>query len=394
MFIVDAHLDLSYNALRGRDLTLPASQQKPDDEGTPTVGLPDLHAGGVGLVCATIFIEPASRNAAGGYRSADEAHEQSRRHLQWYNDQVGAGRMRWVRNRAELTSIGQQSDRGAGAPRTPINHGLEARATDGREPVGSAAADAGTPGISPLATNNQQLATTQHSALSTQHSALPFILIMEGADALRSGADVDWWWKQGLRIVGLAWKRTLLAGGTGEPGPLTPLGRTIAAALDRAGFIHDTSHLAEEAFWQLLEMTSGPVMASHSNARAIIPTDRQLSDDMARAIAARGGIIGINLFGRFLVPPEQRGKRPAHLADAVRQVRHFADLFGHVRQIGLGTDLDGGFGREENPCELTTIADLPKLADELSSAGFDDSDITGIMGGNWIGYFGRVLPTE
>ena len=358
MFIVDAHLDLSYNALRGRDLTLPAAQQKPDDEGTPTVGLPDLRAGGVGLVCATIFIEPASRNAAGGYHSADEAHQQCLRNLQWYNEQVAAGRMRWVRNRQELPA------RGAAL------------------------------GTSPLATNNQQLATPTHSAPSTQHSALPFILLLEGADALRSEADVTWWWQQGLRIVGLAWKRTLLAGGTGEPGPLTPLGRTIAAALDRSGFIHDVSHLAEESFWQLLELTKGPVIASHSNSRAIIPTDRQLSDDMARAVVHRGGIIGINLFGRFLVPPAERGKRPATLADAVRQIRHFADLFGHVRQIGLGTDLDGGFGREDSPHELTSIADLPKLADQLSAAGFGDRDVAGIMGENWMDFFGRALPAE
>ncbi len=358
MFIVDAHLDLSYNALRGRDLTLPAARQKPDDEGIPTVGLPDLRAGGVGLVCATIFIELASRNAVGGYHTADEAHEQCVRHLQWYNEQTAAGRMRWVRNRNDL----------------PLGE-----AALSAQRVGSASADA------EARSGDQKLA-------SAKADPTPFILLMEGADALRSETDVAWWWDQGLRIVGLAWKRTLLAGGTGEPGPLTPLGRTIAAALDRAGVIHDVSHLAEESFWQLLDLTSGPLIASHSNARAIIPTDRQLSDDMARAIAKRGGIIGINLFGRFLVPPDERGKRPAKLADAVRQARYFADLLGHVRQLGLGTDLDGGFGREDSPHELTTIADLPKLADELSVAGFSDADVAGIMGRNWMEYFGRTLP--
>ncbi|MFI5381745.1 MAG: dipeptidase [Tepidisphaerales bacterium] len=353
MFIVDAHLDLSYNALRGRDVTLPAAKQKPDDEGTPTVGLPDLRAGGVGLVCATIFTEPASRNTKGGYRTADEAHEHGVRHLRWYREQVGVRRMQWVRNVEELASFEPQTVE-EDVPPAPMPHGAETRA----------------PGNPPI----------------------PFILLMEGADALRSEADVAWWWEQGLRIVGLAWKRTLLAGGTGEPGPLTPLGRTIAAALDRAGFIHDASHLAEESFWQLLELTSGPVMASHSNAREIIPTDRQLSDEMATALARRGGVIGINLFGRFLVPPNERGKRPAKLADAVRQVQHFAGLLGHARQIGLGTDLDGGFGREDAPQELATIADLPKLAGELSHAGLKDVEVAGIMGGNWLDFFRRSLP--
>ncbi len=351
MFIVDAHLDLSYNALRGRDLSLPAFQQRPDDEGTPTVGLPDLHTARARLVCATIFVEPVSRNPVDGYRSADEAHQQSVRHLQWYQEQVIAGRMQWVRNRSELEAIKPSGASGAIAARPAMCSGPKVGATN-----------------------------------------VPFILLMEGADALRSEADVAWWWQRGLRMVGLAWKRTLLAGGTGDPGPLTPLGRTIAAALDRTGVIHDASHLAEESFWELLDLTTGPVVASHSNARALIPTDRQLSDAMARAIAHRGGVIGINLYGPFLVPPGQRSQRPAQLADAVRHVRHFADVLGGVQHIGLGTDLDGGFGREDAPLELNTIANLPMLAQELSDGGFDDAAVAGIMGGHWMEFFTRALP--
>jgi membrane dipeptidase len=333
MLIVDAHLDLSYNALRGRDWLRPAAEQLADDEGTPAVGLPDLLAGGVGLICATIFLEPAVRSAR-GYRSADEAALQARGHLAWYQAQVGTGRLAWVRQAGDLPALP-----GTGTPAGPPQ----------------------------------------------------FILLMEGADALRTPEDVAWWWSQGLRIVGLAWKRTGLAGGTGDPGPLTALGRHIVQALDTVGMIHDVSHLAEQSFWDLLDLARGPVMASHSNARAIIPTDRHLSDAMARVLAAREGVIGINLYDRFLVPPAETGRR-ATLADVLRQVLYFAELLGDTRCVGLGTDLDGGFGRENIPQELRSAADLPRLADALAAAGLGDDQVRGIMGGNWLRFFQRALP--
>jgi membrane dipeptidase len=117
--------------------------------------------------------------------------------------------------------------------------------------------------------------------------------------------------------------------------------------MDRHGMIHDLSHLAEESFWQLLDTTGGPVMASHSNCRAIVPTDRQLSDEMIRAVARRGGAIGINFFDKFLVPPAEHGKRRATLGDVVTHVKHMCDLIGDARHVGLGTDMDGGLGREQ-----------------------------------------------
>jgi membrane dipeptidase len=195
-----------------------------------------------------------------------------------------------------------------------------------------------------------------------------------------------------LRAVGLAWKRTRYAGGTGMPGPLTSDGVELVRELDRFGIIHDTSHLAEQSFWQLLEITSGPVMASHSNCRLIVPTDRQLSDDMIRAIVDRGGVIGINFFDRFLLPPEQYGKRRATLADMVMHIRHICELAGNARHVGLGTDMDGGLGRDQIPIEIKTSADLPRVADALATAGFAKADITAIMGGNWLRFFAEVMP--
>ncbi len=190
-----------------------------------------------------------------------------------------------------------------------------------------------------------------------------------------------------MRIVGLAWKGTRMAGGTGEPGPLTAEGRSIIKALDARGIIHDTSHLAEESFWELLSATSGPVMASHSNCRSIVPTDRQLSDEMIIALGQRGGVIGINFFDKFLLRPAEYQKRRARLSDLIEHVRHMCDLIGDAKHVGIGTDMDGGFGMEHIPEEIKTSADLPKIAEALAGAGFGPAEVEGIMGGNWVRFF-------
>ena len=329
--IVDAHLDLSYNALRGRDVLRPAREQSPDDEGVPTVGVPDLLAGGVGLVCATLFSAPSIDGKA-GYRSPQEAHDDTLAQLKWYRHHF------------------------QGEPFAPV-------------------------------TSREQLAATNEPLLR-------YIVLLEGADSVRTPEDVRTFFQLGVRIVGLAWKRTRYAGGTGAPGPLTPEGVALVRELDRCGIIHDASHLAEESFWQLTDVAAGPLMASHSNCRAIVPTDRQLSDDMIRAVVARGGVVGINFFDKFLLPPSEYGSRRATLADVVRHVEHVCDLAGGTDYVGLGTDMDGGLGREQIPQEITTSADLPHVADSLSDAGFSDEDVRRVMGENWHHFFHRCLPHE
>ena len=332
MVIVDAHLDLSYNAERGRDVRRPAAEQQIIGDEIATVGLPDLKAGGVGLICATIFCLPTSAAIAGdprGYRDAEEARERALSQYDWYRRCMDQGQIRLVKTREDL---------------------------------------------------------------KVQSDAQAAVLLLEGADALRAPADVAAWFEAGVRIVGLAWKRTRYAGGTGEPGPLTAAGVEMVNELDRFGIIHDTSHLAEASFWQLLEMTSGPVIASHSNCRAIVPTDRQLSDQMIRALIKRGGVIGINFFDKFLLPPAEYGKRRANLADVVMHVKHICDLAGNARQIGLGTDMDGGLGREQIPQEIGTSGDLARVGDALSARGFSDEEVAGVMGENWVRFFGQHLP--
>lgn len=337
MLIVDAHLDLAYNAvIRGRDVTRPASEQPPVDNEVATVGLPDLRKGEVGLICATIFCPPRNYKNR-GYTTADEARALAMEQLTWYRQRVDEGRMNFVTSRGELPD-----------------------ANDASANVGP----------------------------------LRFILLMEGADAFRSPADVPEWYDLGLRIVGLSWRQNRMAGGTGFPGPLSEEGRAIARALDKAGIIHDTSHLADDSFWELLDLVGGPVIASHSNCRAIVPGDRQISDGMIKSLAARDAVIGINFYDEFLLPPEQYKKRKCRMSDIVAHVKHLADVTGTARHIALGTDMDGGVGRDDIPFELSTSADLPIVADHLSTAGFSDDDVRGIMCENWLRFFRLHLPKK
>ena len=332
MFIVDAHLDLAYNALHGREVLLPAAQQTPGnvaEDGIPSVGLPDLRRGSVGLICATIFCEPDDGKGR-GYRTADQANAEARRHIEWYHQQFAAGQMKLVRNASDLPSAPAQ-------------------------------------------------------AIST-------LILMEGADPLRNEADVEWFHQLGVRIVGLAWKRTRHAGGTGAPGALTDEGRRMVRLLDQFGIIHDASHLAEESFWNLMELTNRPVMASHSNCRSFNPTDRQLSDDMIHAITQRGGVVGINFYDKFLVPPEEFRKRKANLHDILRHMKHICEIAGDAAHVAIGTDMDGGFGREEIPHEIPSAGELPRLADFLGNHGFAAHEVAGIMGGNWLRFFRENLP--
>lgn len=335
--IVDAHLDLAYNALRGRDLQRSALEQTPNRDGIPTVGLPDLKAGHIGLICGTLFVAPrASQKEMDGevYATAAEAYDQATAQLRWYQQQEMAGRLSLVRRAADLPA---DSDPG---------------------------------------------------------SRLRCILLMENADPIASPAQVQWWHRQGIRIVGMAWRQTRYAGGTGAPGGLTPAGRELVRALDDHGILHDVSHLAEQSFWDLLDLTppGRPVMASHSNCRSLIPTDRQLSDDMIRAIVQRNGVIGINFYDRFLVPRATLARRRASLSDVMDHVKHICDIAGDCDHIGIGTDFDGGLGREQIPHEITTAADLSKLAASASRAGFTAPEIRKLMAGNWLRFFRATVP--
>ena len=314
--IVDLHLDLAWNVARGRDVTRPAAEQPIVDNETATVGLPDLAAGGVGVVGATLFANPADPTPAG-----DQAYAQ----LRTYEDWERRGLLRIVREVSDF-----------------------------------------------------------------EHKGLRAVVLMEGADPIDEGRDAAWWHARGVRIVGLAWRATRYAAGTGAPGGLTDDGRRLSRDLDHIGVMHDLSHLAEAAADEMLDLAHNLVIASHSNCRSVVgddPGGRHLPDRQIAAIARRGGVVGINLFDHFLLSPAELRRRRATVGDWVRHVRHACDVIGDARHVGLGSDLDGGFGREMTPLGIDTAADLPRLGDALADAGLNDAAVAGVLGGNWM----RVL---
>jgi membrane dipeptidase len=314
------------NAFRGRDITRPAIEQPTIGNEIATVGLPDLRAGAVTHICATIFCEPAHDNHP-GYTTWDEAHAMAIAQLDFYD---------------QLERDGL------------IHMGLT--------------------GATMEATN--------------------YLLLLEGADAIRDLDDLQMFVERGVRIIGLSWRKSRFAGGTGSPGPITPEGRKLIRQIDELRLIHDASHLAEQSFWQMLDLATRPVIASHSNCRNIVGDDwseRQLTDAMIRALVQRGGIVGINAYENFLLPSTEHGKRRAKLTDMVDHIKRVCDLAGDAKHVGIGTDMDGGLGREQIPQEFTTIADLPKLEVALRDAGFDANAVDDILFNNWYTFFSTHL---
>lgn len=354
MIVVDGHLDLAFNRLCfGRDVRHSALETRSREgelgkekwRGFCMVGLPELRRGRVAILFGTIFLAKRDDWDGSGdidavtYRDGVEAGRNGRRQLQFYRDlhEESAG-FRLLATKEDLAAC--------------LEGWKEGRTGD--------------VGIVPL---------------------------LEGADPIAGPSDLGAWKRDGLRIVGLAWRGTRYSGGTGAPGPLTHDGVALVDELSNEEMILDLSHAAEESFFQAIERFSGPVIASHSNPRALCPGDRQLSDEMIRRIAARDGVIGIVPFNRMLDsswPGPGAGEVPLHRVAEVAQ--HLSSVAGTHKIAAIGSDFDGGFGAASAPKGLDTIADLPRIADVLSDARFSDAMIADILGGNWIRLLERALP--
>jgi len=213
---------------------------------------------------------------------------------------------------------------------------------------------------------------------------LASVLLMEGADPIEDPSQLGAWTGMGVRIIGPAWGGTRYSGGTGAPGGLTELGRQLLKAMRRKKLILDLSHMADQAVADAFSLWSGPIMASHSNARALVPGDRQITDATAAEVARRGGVIGISFYARHL-----RSSGPATLDDVVRHARHVAGAAGGPEHVGIGTDLDGGFGAKDAP--IKEVSRLKELAVRLR-AHFSRAQVEGVMGENWLEFLERSLP--
>jgi membrane dipeptidase len=222
------------------------------------------------------------------------------------------------------------------------------------------------------------------------------IISMEGADPILNPAQVEHWWEQGLRAVGpVHYGHSHYAVGTGFDGPLTAAGRDLLKKFTEVGMILDVTHLSDTSFFQALEVFKGPTLASHHNCRALVPGDRQLTDAQIRVLIERDAIIGTAFDAWMLYPGWRRGEtQPAvvGIEAAADHMDHICQIAGNARHCAFGTDLDGGFGTEQTPRDLDTIADTHKLEEILAARGYTPADIDAIFYGNALRFWTEALP--
>ncbi len=363
MLIVDAHLDLAWNALQwGRDLrrsvaTLRRQEagQAGPGRGQNTVALPELRQGRVALCFATLLARSTGTPTAHlDYASPAQAYGAAHGQLAYYRALEQQGHARLITNCVELDTHMAAWQR--------WEAGLQAfvGAPSRRDPSGQ----------------------------ETSPPPLGLIISFESADPILEPVQLETWWQAGVRLIGPAhYGPGRYAGGTGTGLGLTRPGIHLLREMQRLGFILDVTHLTDPAFWETLDHFHGPLLASHSNCRALTPHARQFGDDQLRAIFARGGVVGAALDHWMLVPGWAKGAAenpPAGLAQVVDHIDHVCQLAGSSQHAAIGSDLDGGFGREQSPHDLDTIADLQAIPSLLAARGYTDDDIAGIMHGNWL----------
>ena len=361
MLIFDAHLDLAINAIEwNRDLTRPLSEIRESEAhlsgkaglGRGTVSLPEMRRAGIGLCVATQLarVELNAWSPVTGWRSQAQAWAMTQGQLAWYQAMEEAGEMLQIRTVLQLK-----------------NH---------------------------VALWEQALARNDSS-----HMKLPigYVLSLEGADSLLSLDHLHKAHASGLRAIGPAhYGPGVYANGTDATGKLSDKGKALLREAGKLGMILDATHLCDDAFWEALEIYQGPIWASHHNCRALVPHNRQLSDEMIRALADRGAVIGAAFDAWMLAPGWIRGQTTPESAGVtmetvINHMAHICQLTGSSKHIGLGTDLDGCFGNEQTPSDVKSIADLTRLPDLLKARGFKQGDIEGIMGKNFLSFLVGAL---
>lgn len=352
----DAHLDLACLALNRRDMlvSLPEDTSAIGPFAPASVTLPELASANVRFALATIFTEPDGDDAV-AYPSGDaeRAHAVGRAQLEAYFTWRDAGRVS-----IDLPKC-LRGDPGIGE----IRGGM------------------GVSTISPVPLDKRI------ARLSEQ---LHIGILIEGADPIRTPDELAWWKERGACAVGLAWARpSRYAGGNTTDLGITDRGRTLVREMDRLGLVHDASHLSDRAFGELLDLTDRRIIASHSNCRAIVDpsgkNQRHLTDEQIRRIIDRNGIIGLNLFSRFLRPGGLEGR--ATIAEAISHVERICDLAGSRAHVGLGSDADGGFSALALPEGINGPRDFARLAEALRDRGWNDEHVADFAWKNWASFW-------
>jgi membrane dipeptidase len=230
----------------------------------------------------------------------------------------------------------------------------------------------------------------------TNQQTIGYILSLEGADSIVSLEYLEMAHEAGLRALGPAhYGPGRYAQGTNATGGIGPKGRELLHKMQELNIILDATHLCDDSFDEAMEHFNGPVWASHHNCRALVNHNRQFTDDQFKELISRGAVIGMPMDAWMMVPNWERGiSTPASMGvtlnTMIDHLTHICELAGNTNHVGLGTDLDGGFGKEQCPSDLETIADLQKIPDLLTARGFSEEDIKKICHQNWLNFLEKA----
>lgn len=354
MLIFDGHLDLAMNAIEwNRDITLPLEDVRRCEQGMTdkrdrsrnVVTLDEMRTGRIGLCIATqIARYSGPDNPLPGWNSPDIAWAVTQAQLAWY---------RRMEKRGQMVQI-----------------------LDG---------------------DTLQKHVDLWRSNPPDDAPIGYILSLEGADSLPTPDHLEIAYGYGLRAVGPAhYGEGRYCPGTGATGGLTALGRELLERMEQLGIVLDVTHLTDEAFWQALDLYSGSVWASHNNCRALVPGARQFDDTQIRALIERDAVIGVALDAWMMHPDWMPGETTPEVANLkmeriAEHIDHICQLAGNASHCGIGSDLDGGFGREQCPRDLNSIADLQRLEGILSERGYAPEDVEAAMYGNWVRRLGEIL---
>jgi membrane dipeptidase len=225
---------------------------------------------------------------------------------------------------------------------------------------------------------------------SKQGKAIGYILSLEGADSLITVDHLERAYEYGLRAVGPGhYGPGRYAQGTNATGGLGKDGRALLKKMEDLNIMLDATHLCDDSFWEALNHFKGNVWASHNNCRALVDHNRQFSDDMIRELVNRGAIIGGVMDTWMIVPNWVKGvstprEMNCNLEKLIDHMDHICQIAGNALHIGIGSDLDGAFGKEQSPYDVETIADLSKIPALLQKRGYTSNDIENVMHGNWL----------
>lgn len=357
MLLFDAHLDLALNGVDwNRDLRTSLEDLQVQERvlgmtdpgrGNATITFPEMKKGDVHIGIATLLARQEPQvNHSFGYITYEACYAIAHAHLAYYRAMERRGWVKMIKTKSDLASH-------VSACHVAMKNG------------------------------------------TTESLPFGFILSMECGDAVLEPEMISEWYDHGLRAIGITHYGTnRYGGGTKSEVGLTSEAVTLLEHIRGLPMALDMTHLSDRAFWQVADLYDGRVLASHQNARKFCDWQRQFSDAQLKHVISRQGVIGAALDAIMLQPGWVRGvsKPEVTLDRVVDNIDHVCQLAGNHLHAGIGSDLDGGYGFEQTPVDVQSIAHLQRIPELLSKRGYSQEAITAIMYGNWIRLFSEVLP--